>query len=60
MQPKRLRVKTADLNIRITPELKEAARKAAARDQRTLSGLIEKLLTDYCREHGLLKPGRKT
>jgi hypothetical protein len=55
MRTKRPRVKTADLNIRITPKLKEAARKAAEMDQRTLSSLIERLLTEHCHEVGTLK-----
>ena len=38
------------LNLRIDPELKRAAAKAAAADQRTLTSLIEKLLTDYVRQ----------
>src|SRR5262249_40679082 len=52
------RVKTADLNIRISPRLKEAARKAAEMDQRTLSSLIERLLTEHCRRAGTLKGQR--
>lgn len=53
------RNKTAALNIYVMPELKEAAEQAAAADQRSLTSLIEKLLTDYCRERGLL-PGEGT
>jgi hypothetical protein len=41
--------------MRIDPVLKEAAEEAAADDRRSLSSLIEKLLTDYCREHGYLE-----
>jgi hypothetical protein len=55
MQRRRPRVKTADLNIRISPRLKEAARKAAEMDQRTLSSLIERLLTEHCLKAGTLK-----
>lgn len=52
------RRKTATLNLRIAPELKEIAEKAAADDNRTLTGLIEKLLTAHLRAHGYLpKPG---
>jgi hypothetical protein len=47
--------RSAQFNMRIDPELKEAAEKAAADDRRSLSSLIEKLLTDYCRERGFLK-----
>ena len=47
--------KTAQVNFRITPALKEAAEKAAAADVRSLTSLLEKLLVDYCREHGFLR-----
>lgn len=42
--------KTAQVNLRITPALKEAAEKAAAEDHRSLTSLVEKLLSDYIRE----------
>src|SRR6266540_3945602 len=48
-------LKTADVNIWITPKQKEAARKAAQLDQRTLSSLIERLLTEHCQKVGTLK-----
>lgn len=52
------RQKTALLNLRVDPALKETASRAAAADQRSLTSLIEKLLTDYLRERGFLpKPG---
>ena len=44
------RIKSATLSLRIDPELKRAAEKAAAADQRSLTSLIEKLLTDYVRQ----------
>jgi hypothetical protein len=47
--------KTAQLNMRIDPEIKAAAEKAAAADRRSLSSLIEKLLEDHCRKVGTLK-----
>jgi hypothetical protein len=59
MGNKRPRVNTADLNVRLPPELKEAARKAAKLDQRTLSGLVLKLLTDHCESVGTLKKTRR-
>ncbi|HEY5379908.1 MAG TPA: hypothetical protein VIJ78_10285 [Pseudolabrys sp.] len=49
------RIKTAQVNLRIAPALKAAAEKAAADDQRSLTSLVEKLLTDYLRKHGYLK-----
>jgi hypothetical protein len=48
------RQKTATLNLRIDPALKQAADKAAADDRRSLTSLIEKLLADYLRERGYL------
>jgi hypothetical protein len=46
--------KTAQVNLRIAPSLKEAADKAAADDRRSLTSLIEKLLVVYLRERGYL------
>jgi hypothetical protein len=46
--------KTTQLNMRIEPEIKAAAEKAAAADRRSLSSLIEILLIDYCKKRGLL------
>jgi len=50
--------KTTQYYMRMDPEVKEAAEKAASDDRRSLASLIEKLLTDYCLEHGYLKPER--
>jgi predicted HicB family RNase H-like nuclease len=44
---------TANVIFRVDPDLKEAAELAALRDRRSLSGLIKKLLTEYCREQGI-------
>jgi hypothetical protein len=41
------RLKTAQVNLRLEPKLKAAAEKAAAKDHRSLTSLIEKLLTDH-------------
>jgi hypothetical protein len=49
------RLKTAQVNLRIDPDLKALADKAAAADQRSLTSLIEKLLTEHLRKTGLLK-----
>ena len=46
--------KTAQVNLRIQPSLKEAAERAAADDRRSLTSLVEKLLVDYLRERGYL------
>jgi hypothetical protein len=39
--------KSAIVQLRLRPSLKEAAEKAAADDQRSLTSLIEKLLVDH-------------
>jgi hypothetical protein len=49
------RLKTAQINLRIDPKLKDAADRAAADDQRSLTSLIEKLLTDQLKKKGYLK-----
>jgi predicted HicB family RNase H-like nuclease len=46
------RRKTATLNLRIDPSLKEAAEAAAAEDHRSLTSLVEKLLADYLKAKG--------
>ncbi|WP_169583677.1 hypothetical protein [Rhodobacter capsulatus] len=47
--------KSAQVNLRITPTLKQAADQAAQDDHRSLTSLIEKLLADYLREKGYMK-----
>ena len=42
------------MNLRLEPGLKEAAEKAAADDHRSLTSLIEKLLSDHLRGRGYL------
>jgi hypothetical protein len=46
-------MKTAQITLQIEPALKAAAEKAAAEADRSLNGLIEKLLTDYCKKRDL-------
>jgi hypothetical protein len=46
------RKKSAVIALRVMPELKKAARLAAAADQRPLNQLIEKLLIDHLRKTG--------
>jgi hypothetical protein len=47
--------RTVQVNLRMSAGLKTAAERAAQADQRTLTSLIQKLLTDYCREKGFLR-----
>ena len=52
------RLKTAQTNLRLDPQLKAAAEKAAKADHRSLTSLIEKLLADHLRKTGYLKPSK--
>jgi hypothetical protein len=52
------RQKTAMINIRVDEALKEAAEHAAKEDHRTLTSLIEKLLTDHLKLIGRAAGGK--
>lgn len=51
------RNKTAQINLRVVPELKDALERAAAEDSRSLTSLLDKLARDYLRDH---PPAEKT
>ncbi|MEX2523564.1 MAG: hypothetical protein WD750_01280 [Gammaproteobacteria bacterium] len=48
--------KTSTLNLRIDPALKEAARKAAGREHRSVANFIEMLIRDHCKATGITIP----
>ena len=48
--------KTAALNIRIDPNLKEAIRIAAKRDHRSIANMVEMLILKHCEEVGISIP----
>jgi hypothetical protein len=48
------RLKTATLNLRIHPDLKDAAERAARDDHRSVTSLIEKLLHTHLKATGYL------
>jgi len=48
--------KTATLNLRIDPSLKEAARIAAEQDHRSVANLIELLIRRHCEANGIPIP----
>jgi hypothetical protein len=56
MSPK----KTATLNLRIDPILKEAVRIAALQDQRSVANLIEVLIRKHCNEVGVSIPDQQS
>ena len=56
MSPK----KTATLNLRIDPFLKEAAREAALREQRSVANMVEVLIRRHCEEVGITIPDQQS
>ena len=48
--------KTATLNLRINPAIKEAAREAANREHRSVASFIEILIRQHCEAHGITFP----
>jgi hypothetical protein len=49
-----IRRKSTQFTLRMDPEVKAAAEKAAVADRRSLAALIELLLIDYCKKRNLL------
>lgn len=52
--------KTALLNLRIDPAVKEALRLAAAHDHRSIANLIEVLVREHCATTGIAIPEQGT
>lgn len=52
--------KTATLNLRIDPILKEAARVAAQREQRSVANFIEVLIRKHCEDVGIPVPEQQS
>ena len=50
------KTKTATLNLRIDPTLKEALRAAAIQDHRSIANMVEVLIRDYCQKVGISIP----
>jgi len=48
--------KTATLNLRIDPIIKEAAKMAAQREQRSIANFIEVLIRQHCESVGISIP----
>ncbi|MBP6010627.1 MAG: hypothetical protein KBA31_00220 [Alphaproteobacteria bacterium] len=51
--------KTPSLGVRLDATVKTALEKAAKDDLRSLSSLVEKVLTEWLREHGYLPKPKK-
>ena len=52
--------KTSTLTIRVAPGLKEALRRAADREHRSLANMVEVMVRAYCGQHGVKVTGRET
>ena len=52
--------KTATLNLRVDPVLKEAARIAALREHRSVASMIEVLIRRHCDEAGIPIPEQQS
>jgi hypothetical protein len=50
------RTKISTLNLRIEPGVKEAVRKAAAREHRSVANMVEMLIRRHCGEAGIVIP----
>lgn len=51
--------RTASIGIRVEPDLKEAAERAAKDDRRTVASLIEKVLTEWLETKGYMRKEAK-
>lgn len=52
--------KTATLNLRIDPQLKEALRVAAQREHRSIANLVEVMIRRHCEAQGIAIPEQMT
>ena len=52
--------KTATLNLRIDPILKEAAREAAIREHRSIANLVELLIRKHCADVSISIPEQQS
>ena len=52
--------KTATLNLRIDPAIKEAARIAALQDHRSVASLMEVLIRRHCETHKISIPEQQS
>ena len=47
------RTKVSTLNLRIDPAIKDAVRKAAAREHRSVANMVEVLIRRHCDQEGI-------
>lgn len=52
-KPPVARIKTATLNLRVDPALKEALREAAGRQHRSVANMVEMLIREHCQRENI-------
>jgi hypothetical protein len=48
-------MKSSAISVRVSEEVKRAIEKAAAADNRSVASLVDKLVQDFLRKHGMLR-----
>ena len=51
--------KTATLNLRIDPFLKEALRVAAIQERRSIANMVEVMIHEHCKRNGISIPDQQ-
>jgi hypothetical protein len=52
-------IKTATLNLRIDPVLKEALRIASIQDHRSIANMVEIMIREHCEHNGISIPNQR-
>lgn len=52
-------MKTDTLNLRIAPDIKSALKLISKREKRSMSNMIDFLVTDFCEKNGVALPAGK-
>ena len=55
----RAQSKTATLTLRVDPQVKELLTTAADADRRSLSNMLEVIVLEYCKQHGITADERQ-
>lgn len=53
-----VKIKTATLNLRIDPLVKDALREAAEREHRSIANMVELLIREHCKATGFPVPSQ--
>jgi hypothetical protein len=53
-------LKSTNLNLRISPEVREALREAADREHRSISNMVEYLIVQYCKQNNIVIGSKET